>query len=36
MDMLQDQDRKKADRVMQAIMEMRKMDLVALERAYAG
>jgi predicted 3-demethylubiquinone-9 3-methyltransferase (glyoxalase superfamily) len=36
MDMLQDQDRKKADRVMQAIMEMRKMDLKALERAYAG
>ena len=36
MDMLQDQDRKKADRVMQALMEMRKMDLAALERAYAG
>ncbi len=36
MDMLQDRDRKKADRVMQAIMEMRKMDLKALERAYAG
>jgi predicted 3-demethylubiquinone-9 3-methyltransferase (glyoxalase superfamily) len=36
MDMLQDQDRKKADRVMQARMEMRKMALVALERAYAG
>jgi predicted 3-demethylubiquinone-9 3-methyltransferase (glyoxalase superfamily) len=36
MEMLQDQDRKKADRVMQAIMEMRKMDLAALERAYAG
>lgn len=36
MDMLQDRDRKKADRVMQAIMEMRKMDLAALERAYAG
>lgn len=36
MDMLQDPDRKKADRVMQAIMAMRKMDLKALERAYAG
>ena len=36
MDMLQDQDRRKADRVLQAIMEMRKMDLKALERAYAG
>lgn len=36
MDMLQDQDRKKADRAMQAMMRMKKMDLKALERAYAG
>ena len=36
MDMLQDRDRKKADRAMQAMMEMRKLDLKALERAYAG
>jgi len=36
MDMLQDRDRKKADRAMQAMMQMKKMDLKALERAYAG
>jgi predicted 3-demethylubiquinone-9 3-methyltransferase (glyoxalase superfamily) len=36
MDMLQDQDREKADRVMAAMLQMKKMDLKALERAYAG
>ena len=36
MDMLQDKDRGKADRVMTAILQMQKMDLKALERAYAG
>lgn len=36
MDMLQDKDRGKADRVMAAILQMKKMDLKALERAYAG
>lgn len=35
-DMLQDKDRKKADRVMQAMLQMKKMDLEALEQAYAG
>ena len=34
MDMLQDQDRKKADRVMAAMLQMKKMDLQGLERAY--
>ena len=34
--MLQDKDRGKADRVMTAILQMKKMDLKALERAYAG
>ena len=36
MDMLQDKDRKRADRVMQAMLQMKKMDLEALEQAYAG
>ena len=36
MDMLQDEDRRKADRAMAAMMEMKKMDLAALERAYRG
>ena len=36
MDMLQDKDRGKADRVMQAMLQMKKMDLEGLERAYAG
>jgi len=35
-DMLQDKDRKKADRVMQAMLQMKKIDLGALERAYRG
>ena len=35
-DMLQDQDRAKADRVMQAMLQMKKMDLGGLERAYRG
>ena len=33
-DMLQDQDRAKADRVMEAMLRMKKIDLEALERAY--
>ena len=33
-DMLQDKDRKKADRVMTAMMQMKKMDLKGLEKAY--
>ena len=35
-EMLQDKDRKRADRAMAAMMEMRKIDLAALERAFAG
>jgi predicted 3-demethylubiquinone-9 3-methyltransferase (glyoxalase superfamily) len=35
-DMLQDQDRAKADRAMAAMMDMKKLDLSALEKAYAG
>ena len=33
-EMLQDKDRKRADRVMEAMLKMKKMDLAALERAY--
>ncbi|HUG76091.1 MAG TPA: VOC family protein [Burkholderiales bacterium] len=33
-DMLQDKDRKKADRVMQAMLKMTKMDIQGLKRAY--
>jgi predicted 3-demethylubiquinone-9 3-methyltransferase (glyoxalase superfamily) len=34
--MFQDKDRAKADRAMEAMMKMKKMDLAALERAYRG
>lgn len=34
--MLEDPDRVKADRVMQVMMPMKKLDLAALQRAYAG
>ena len=36
MDYLGDEDREKADRVMQAMLQMHKIDVAALERAYAG
>ena len=35
-EMLQDKDRKRADRAMAAMMEMKKIDLAAIERAYRG
>ena len=35
-EMLQDKDRKRADRAMAAMMEMKKIDLAAIERAYQG
>ena len=35
-DMLQDKDRRKADRVMQVMLQMKKIDLAGLERAYRG
>jgi predicted 3-demethylubiquinone-9 3-methyltransferase (glyoxalase superfamily) len=35
-DMLRDPDRAKADRVMQALMKMTKLDLATLKKAYAG
>ena len=34
--MIQDEDRERANRVMQAILGMRKLDLAAIEAAYAG
>ncbi len=36
LDMLRDPDRAKADRAMAAMMTMNKIDLAAIERAYAG
>ena len=36
MELLGDEDRPKADRVMQAMLQMRKIDVAGLERAYAG
>jgi predicted 3-demethylubiquinone-9 3-methyltransferase (glyoxalase superfamily) len=35
-DMLQDKDRERANRVMQAMLQMSKIEIPALERAYAG
>jgi predicted 3-demethylubiquinone-9 3-methyltransferase (glyoxalase superfamily) len=35
-DMLQDEDRERANRVMQAMLQMSKIEIPALERAYAG
>jgi predicted 3-demethylubiquinone-9 3-methyltransferase (glyoxalase superfamily) len=36
MDMLRDADQEKVERVMDAVMDMRKLDLAKLEAAYAG
>jgi len=36
MDLMQDKDAAKAQRVMQAMLQMRKIDIAALQRAYAG
>jgi predicted 3-demethylubiquinone-9 3-methyltransferase (glyoxalase superfamily) len=36
LEMLTDSDREKADRAMEAMMQMKKLDIAALERAYAG
>jgi predicted 3-demethylubiquinone-9 3-methyltransferase (glyoxalase superfamily) len=35
-ELLQDQDREKSGRVMQAMLQMQKIDIAALQRAYAG
>jgi predicted 3-demethylubiquinone-9 3-methyltransferase (glyoxalase superfamily) len=35
-DLIQQSDQKKTDRVMKAVMQMKKLDIVALERAAAG
>ncbi|PST83049.1 hypothetical protein C7T94_10520 [Pedobacter yulinensis] len=35
-ELMSDPDRKKADAVMQAMMQMRKLDLAVIEQAYAG
>jgi hypothetical protein len=34
--MLQDRDTAKSDRVMKALLQMKKLDLAALQRAYDG
>jgi predicted 3-demethylubiquinone-9 3-methyltransferase (glyoxalase superfamily) len=35
-EMMSDQDRQKADRVMTAMLQMKKLDIAALKRAYSG
>jgi predicted 3-demethylubiquinone-9 3-methyltransferase (glyoxalase superfamily) len=35
-EMLNDPDRKKADRAMEAMLEMKKLNIAELERAFAG